>query len=305
MAIRWAADDINLYELARSDGSPLPSVEPGSHFDLHLPNGITRQYSVINATSATTSYVIGIKLDPESRGGSRHVFDELKAGQVLAISQPRNHFALAPDASHHVLIAGGIGITPIYSMVRKLRSDGASFELHYAARTRSQLAFLDDLAEAPYSHIHCDDEHEGVLLDLAGIVSQAPEGSHFYCCGPTPMMDAFSAATEGIPSGRIHLEHFSPVAEADTSGGYIVEIASSGQQIPIPEGKSILETLREKGFDLPSSCEEGVCGTCETRVIDGVPEHRDSVLLEEERAANNTMMICCSGSRSDRLLLDL
>jgi ferredoxin-NADP reductase len=305
MAIRPAACDTNLYELARPDGAPLPAADPGAHIDLNLPNGMTRQYSLVIPQPLPDSYTLGIKRDPNSRGGSRYIFDKLKIGETLMISAPRNHFPLAAAATHHVLIAGGIGITPIYAMTRKLIADRASFDLHYAGRSRSQLAFLDDLASAPFSRIHCDDEHGGALLDLNGVVSQAPPESHFYCCGPTPMLEAFRAATAAIVPERVHFEYFSPQAEASKDGGFVVELARSGREVFIPPGQSILETLREAGLTLDSSCQEGICGVCETKVISGLPDHRDSVLSDHEHAANKSMMICCSGCKSERLVLDL
>jgi tetrachlorobenzoquinone reductase len=304
-AIRPAAEDTNLYELTRPDGTPLPPADPGAHIDLNLPNGITRQYSLVMTCPLPDSYMLGIKRDPNSRGGSRYIFDELKVGQALTISAPRNHFPLAADASHHVLIAGGIGITPIYAMTQRLCADGSAFDLHYAGRSRSQLAFLDELANFGFAHIHCDDEHGGALLDLGSVVSKAPQGSHFYCCGPTPMLEVFRAVTDAVPQERIHFEYFSPQAEASKTGGFVVELARSGQEIFIPPGQSILETLREAGLTLDSSCQEGICGVCETKVISGSPDHRDSVLSDHEHAANKSMMICCSGCNGERLVLDL
>jgi len=303
--VRPAADDTNLYGLARPDRTPLPPAEPGAHIDLHLPNGMTRPYSLVMPDAAPCSYTLGIKRDPNSRGGSQYIFDELKVGQPLTISAPRNHFPLAVAAPHHVLIAGGIGITPIFAMSQKLRADDAAFDLHYAGRSRGQLAFLDELADAACVHIHCDDEHGGALLDLAGVVSRAPQGSHFYCCGPTPMLEAFRVATAGILAERIHFEYFSPKEDASKASGFIVQLARSGQEVVILPGKSILETLREAGLSLDSSCEQGICGVCETAVISGVPDHRDAILSDHEHAANKTMMICCSGCKSERLVLDL
>jgi ferredoxin-NADP reductase len=303
--VRPAAEDINLYELARPDGAPLPPAEPGAHIDLHLPNGMTRQYSLVIPDTSPRSYTLGIKRDPNSRGGSRYIFDELMAGQALTISAPRNHFALAAGAPHHVLIAGGIGITPIHAMTQKLRGDGAAFELHYAGRSRNQLAFRGELANAAFSHLHCDDEHGGALLDLARVIALAPQGSHFYCCGPAPMLEAFRAVTAAIPQQRVHFESFAPTAEASRAGGFIVQLARSGREIFIAPGQSILETLREAGLTLDSSCQEGICGVCETKVISGIPDHRDAVLSEHEHAANDSMMICCSGCKGDRLVLDL
>jgi ferredoxin-NADP reductase len=304
-AVRRAADDTNLYELMRPDGTPLPPSEPGAHVDLHLPNGLTRQYSLVLPCPLPSSYTLAIKRDANSRGGSSYIFDELTTGRALKISVPRNHFPLAAAATHHVLIAGGIGITPIFAMTQKLRADGASFVLHYAGRTRSQLAFLDELADAAFAHVHCDDEQGGAFLDLAALVAQAPASSHFYCCGPAPMLDAFLAATVGIPPERVHCEYFVAKHAANKAGGFIVELARSSREIRIPAGMSILEALREAGLTLDSSCQEGICGVCETRVISGIPDHRDAVLSEHEHASNKSMMICCSGSKSERLVLDL
>ena len=304
-SVRPAADDTNLYQLARPDGAPLPPAEPGAHIDLHLPNGMTRQYSLVIPHTSPSNYTLGIKRDVNSRGGSRYIFDELKAGRALTISAPRNHFPLIARAPYHVLIAGGIGITPIYAMTQKLSADGAAFELHYAGRSRRQLAFRDELANTAFAHLHCDDEHGGALLDLSGAVAQAPPGSHFYCCGPTPMLEAFRAATSAIPQEQVHLEYFSPKEEASKAGGFIVQLARSGREVVIPPGQSILETLREAGLTLDSSCQEGICGVCETKVISGIPDHRDAVLSDREHAANKSMMICCSGCKGDRLVLDL
>jgi len=304
-AVRPAADGTNLYELTRPDGAQLPAAEPGAHIDLHLPNGMTRQYSLVVPGAFPCSYTLGIKRDPNSRGASRYIFEEMRIGHALTISAPRNHFPLIAVAPHHVLTAGGIGVTPIFAMTQKLRADGSSFELHYAGRSRSQLAFLDQFADAPFAHIHCDDEHKGALLDLAGIITQAPLGSHFYCCGPLPMLEAFRGATASIPPERVHVEYFSPKDEASKTGGFVVKLARSGQEVVVMPGKSILETLREAGLSLDSSCEEGICGVCETAVISGIPDHRDAVLSDHEHAANRSMMICCSGCKSERLVSDL
>lgn len=304
-SIRPAAEDTKLYEFARPDGAPLPPAEPGAHIDLHLPNGMMRQYSLVVPHHVPVSYTLGIKRDPNSRGGSAYIFEALKPGQVLTISAPRNHFPLAPDAPHHVLIAGGIGITPIFAMMQSLRSKAKSFELHYAGRSHSQLAFLDEVAGQDCAHVHCDDEHDGALLDLAALVAKAPDKSHFYCCGPTPMLEAFRTATRNIPEMRVHFEYFAAKNEANKDGGFVVELARSGREIAIGAGETILERLRAEGLSLDSSCEEGICGVCETRVISGIPDHRDAILSDHERAANKSMMICCSGSKSERLVLDL
>lgn len=262
-AIRAAAEGTNLYIFERPDEAPLPAAEPGAHIDLHLSNGLVRQYSLVvphaSPTSympSPTSYMLGIKRDANSRGASQYIFEQLNVGHLLRISAPRNHFPLAKAAPHYVLIAGGIGITPIFAMVQYLRAQGSSFKLYYAGRTRRQLAFIRELQDLEFAHIHCDDEHDGRLLDLAGAIGNAPEGSHFYCCGPAPMLETFMLASAAVPSARVHLEYFTRKEESSRSGGFIVELASTGAELLILPGKSILDTLREAGLTLDSSCQE-------------------------------------------------
>jgi ferredoxin-NADP reductase len=303
-AIRYAARDTNLYELARADGKPLPGYEPGAHIDVHLPNGLVRQYSLINP-GQTGSYTLGVKRDPASRGGSRCVHDELRVGKTFKISAPRNNFPLKEDAAHVILLAGGIGITPIWCMVQRLAELGRSWQLYYACRSRADTAFLESLERLAESKFHFDDEREGKFLDVAGIVAAAPKDAHLYCCGPTPMLSAFEAATANWPREQVHVEYFTPKQEPDKKGGFVVELARSGQEFVIPEGKSILEVLLDAGVDVDYSCELGICGACEQRVISGEPEHRDAILTEEEHASNTKVMICCAGCKSERLVLDL
>jgi len=304
-AIRYAARDTHLFEFQRPDGGKLPTAEPGAHVDIHLPNGLMRQYSLVVPAVDADRYVLGIKKDPTSRGGSKYIFEQLQVGRLLKISPPRNNFPLDTDAEHTVLVAGGIGITPIWAMTQRLQELGKSWELHYSCRSRADTAFLETLEKMSGAKFHFDDENPGKFLDLAGIVANAPKNAHFYCCGPVPMLGAFEEATKPLPSGQVHLEYFTAKEEANLEGGYTVELARSGQSFSIPEGKSILEVLRDAGLNVPYSCEEGICGACETTVISGIPDHRDSVLTDNERAANKTMMICCSGSKSDKLVLDI
>jgi ferredoxin-NADP reductase len=304
-AIRYAARDTNLYEFRRVDGLALSPAEPGAHIDLHLPNGLIRQYSLTAPDNAPMSYSLGIKLDPASRGGSKYVFETLRVGQTVKISAPRNNFPLVENAEHSVLIAGGIGITPIWAMVQRLQATGRSWTLHFACRSRADMAFLDSLQGMPEAHLHFDDESNSAFLDLNEIVSQAPKHAHLYCCGPNPMLESFKDATANWPAEQLHVEYFTPAQSADLKGNYVVELVRSGKEFVIPSGKSILSVLRDAGLNVPYSCEEGICGTCETAVISGIPDHRDSLLTEKERAANATMMICCSGSKSERLVLDL
>ena len=271
-AIRYAARDTHLYEFTRPDGKPLPAYEPGAHIDLHLPNGLTRQYSLINAEPDPATYTVGIKRDPASRGGSRYVHDELRVGKTLKISAPRNNFALVESAKHVVLFAGGIGITPIWCMVQRLERLGRSWALYYACRSRSDMAFLQSLEAMAPAQFHFDDETAGKFLDVASIIAKTPKDAHLYCCGPTPMLKAFEAATADWPREQIHVEYFTPKPqETDKKGGFVVELARSGQEFVIPEGKTILQVLLDAGVDVDYSCELGICGACEQRVISGTP----------------------------------
>jgi ferredoxin-NADP reductase len=304
-AIRYAARDTNIYELAPADGKPLPTYEPGAHIDVHLPNGIIRQYSMIEAEPDPTHYAIAVKRDPASRGGSRCVHDDLRVGKLLKISPPRNNFPLVESASHSILFAGGIGITPIWCMVQRLGKLGRSWKLYYACRSRSEMAFLHALEQMSSSQLHFDEENEGKFLDIASIVAAAPADAHLYCCGPTPMLKAFEAATANWPRAHIHVEYFTPKQEPIKTGGFVVELARTGKEFVIPEGKSILQVLLDAGIDVDYSCELGICGACEQRVISGIPEHRDAILTEEEQASNTKVMICCAGCKSERLVLDL
>jgi len=306
-AIRYAARDTNLFEFRRLDGAPLPPYEPGAHVDVHLPSGHSRSYSLIVARPAPDTYTIGIKRDPASRGGSRFMHDELRVGRTIKISAPRNNFPLREDASHSVLIAGGIGITPIRCMVQRLTERERSFALHYACRSRVDAAFLHELQDVAGASFHFDDENEGRFLDVASIVAAAPKDAHLYCCGPTPMLNAFEAATKDWPRAQIHVEYFTPKQEVTKAkkGGFTVELARSGQEFFIPEGRSILEVLLDEGVDVDYSCELGICGACEQRIISGTAEHHDSILSEEEQAENKRVMICCAGSKSERLVLDM
>lgn len=302
--IRYAAQDINLYEFRRPDGAALAPAEPGAHIDVHLPTGIMRQYSLVTADGDPAAYVVGIKRDRTSRGGSIYAHDRLRVGQSLEIGGPRNHFPLKEDAAHTVLLAGGIGITPIWCMAQRLAKLGRSYELHYACRDRSEAAFLPELQRLAEARLHFDTESAGKFLDIAAIVAAVPPGTHFYCCGPLPMLAGYEAATAHLPPETVHAEYFSAKEAAALEGGFVVELHRTGQSFDIPRGKSILQVLRDGGVDAPYSCEEGICGACQVTVVAGTPDHRDYVFTEAEHQAGKTMMICCSGSKSARLVID-
>ena len=307
-AIQYAARDTHLYEFTRLDGAPLPDVEPGAHIGLHLPNGMMRQYSLVYSGAAPSRYVVGIKRDANSRGGSRYIHESLRVGTEIDIDAPRNNFPLNAEASHSVFFAGGIGITPIWCMAQKMEALGRSYEVHFATRTRAEAAFVKELQAlkgAKQIHLHFDDEQSGKFLNIKPIVDAAPAGSHMYCCGPAPMMGGFEAALASRPKEFMHVEYFSAKEEASLGGGYVVQLAKSGKEFTIPAGKSILQVLNDAGVFVSSSCEEGVCGACETVVISGEPDHRDAILSDEEKRVSKTMMICVSGSKGGKLVLDL
>jgi ferredoxin-NADP reductase len=306
--ISFEAENINSYELVLPGGGDLAPFTAGSHIDLHLQNGMVRSYSLVNDQDERHRYVIAVNKDASSRGGSSFVHDAIKAGDIIAISAPRNNFALCEDAEHSVLIAGGIGITPLMSMIRRLERLARPWQLFYAVRTRRAAAFLDDLGAIGLdTHVHADfdDERAGQVFDLAAIVGKAPAHAHLYCCGPLPMLDAFERTVAGRPADRVHVEYFQAKEAPALDGGFEVRLAKSNRTIAIEPGKTILDAVLDAGVSANFSCSEGVCGTCETRVIEGTPDHRDLFLSPEEKAANKTIMICCSGSKSPTLVLDL
>lgn len=308
--ICYEAERINSYELVSPTGGDLAPFTAGGHVDLHLSNGMIRCYSLVNDQRERHRYVIAVNQDLAGRGGSNFVHDHLKVGDIVRVSLPRNNFALCEEACHSVLIAGGIGITPLLSMIRRLETLGRPAELFYAARTRPAAAFLDELDALESNgrltlHLDFDDERSGRMFDLPAIVGRAHAQAHLYCCGPVPMLQAFETATADRPADHVHVEYFQAAEAPATDGGFEVRLARSNRTIAVEAGKTILDALLDAGIAANYACTEGVCGTCETRVIAGTPDHRDQFLSREEQAANNTIMICCSGAKSRTLVLDL
>ena len=309
-AVHWEAEGVNSYVLEPIGDGHLPPFTAGAHVDLHLSEGLVRPYSLLNDPREADRYVIGVQADPNGRGGSRHVHDVLRPGAMLTVGAPRNSFPLHEEAAHSVLIAGGIGVTPLLSMAERLHGLGRSWDLHYAARTRARTAFTDRLGRLTAGGsgrvtFHHDGEPGGQALDIAALLRATPADVHVYCCGPLPMLQAFEDATKGLPAGHVHVEYFSAREDAASDGGYEVVLARSGQRICVAPGQTMLAALLDAGAGVSFSCSEGVCGTCETGVLAGVPDHRDMFLTEAERAANMTVMVCCSGSRTPELVLDL
>jgi len=311
-SIRYEARDIVSLEWRAPHQDVLPPFTAGAHIDLRLDDALTRSYSLVNPEHERDRYVIAVKRDPASRGGSRFVHEQLRVGELLRAKSPRNHFKLCEDAPHSVLFAGGIGITPLWSMIQRLDQLARSWELHYSARSQEHAAFRDhalSLAMQGRGRVYCHYDANGQhgQLDLSEAVGRVAGDAHVYCCGPAPMLDAFERACAARDPSTVHLERFAPtVASAPaTTASYTVTLARAGRTIPVAPGQSILTALLEAGVSAPHSCKEGVCGSCETRVLEGTPDHRDSVLSASERASNRTMMICCSGSKGDALVLDL
>jgi tetrachlorobenzoquinone reductase len=307
--IEDVARDTKIFTFQRVDGGKLPAYKAGAHIDLHLPNGMLRQFSLTVPASDPDGYTVGVKRDENSRGGSRYIIEQMKVGDQIKISAPRNNFPLVENAEHVVLIAGGIGITPIWCMAQELEAQGRSWKIHYASRSRADMAFLNDLKkfDPERVHLHFDDEASGTVLDLAAAIAEAPTDAHFYCCGPNPMLKAFEAAAASRPRANVHIEYFTAKEEASANelGGFWVELAKSGEEYFIPPGRKVLEVLFDAGVDVDYSCELGICGACETKVISGTPIHHDSVLSEEEQAGNDKVMICCCGCATERLVLDM
>lgn len=303
-AIILEAEEVLSFELRPRPGDTLPDFTAGAHVDLHLPGGLVRQYSLTEVGDGRR-YVLGVARDRASRGGSRWLHDQARVGHTLTISAPRNSFPLVEDAAFSVFVAGGIGITPILAMIRRLAALGRPWRLHYAVRTRTAAAFLEPLnALGGDLRLHVDDESGG-LLDVAAVVRAAPTEAHLYACGPAPMIAAFEAAAAGRPDDHLHVEHFGPVLAPAGGEGFEVELARSGKLLRVGPAETILEVVLAAGVNAPSSCRNGVCGSCETRVLAGTPEHRDMILSPAERASGETMMICCSRASTPRLRLDL
>ncbi|EJL03444.1 MULTISPECIES: PDR/VanB family oxidoreductase [Pseudomonas] len=302
--------DICGYELTAVDGQPLPAFTAGAHIDVHLPTGMIRQYSLCNHPEERHRYLIGVLRDPASRGGSRAMHELIEPGTRLQISEPRNLFPLAPEAQRSLLFAGGIGITPILSMAEFLAQDGAAFELHYCARSRERAAFVERLRLSPYADrvfLHFDEEPD-TLLDAAAVLCAPTDDLHLYVCGPGGFMQYIldTARHHGWEETRLHREYFS-AAPVDTraDGSFSVKLARSGQVFDIPADRSVVQVLESHGIEIPISCEQGICGTCLTRVLEGVPEHRDMFLTEAEQACNDQFTPCCSRSKTPLLVLDL
>lgn len=308
--LSFEADDIISVDLRPAPDVVFPAFAAGSHIDLHLPNGMVRSYSLCNNSEERHRYVVGVLKDRASRGGSRCVHEQLRVGMRITISAPRNNFPLHEDATHSVLVAGGIGVTPVLCMARRLKDLGHSFEFLYFARSRKSAAFVAEIEAlgVPVTW-HFDDE-KGGPPDLTALLGKRPitASEHYYACGPAVMLDNFEKTCAALGHANAHIERFTAVEVAaadDAKKTFTVELRRSGQMFEVTPDTTLHKRLIEINADVPFSCEEGICGSCETKVLEGVPDHRDMVLTDAERAANKAMMVCVSGCKSDRLVLDI
>jgi vanillate O-demethylase ferredoxin subunit len=310
----WLADDIAGYELSPLSDGGLPAFEAGAHIDLHVPGGPVRQYSLYDLPGERPCYRIGVLRDPLSRGGSVKLLEDVHAGDTLTVSAPRNHFALHNGQSDRsILFAGGIGITPILCMAQQLAREHRAFEMHYCGRTLSRMAFIDRLQRAHFGdqsqvHVHIDDGAPDQQLDARSAIGAPSSDKHLYVCGPTGFMNHIlqTARELGWDEGHLHREYFAATPiESSEDERFEIEIHSSGEVIEVAAGQSAAHALLDAGFNLPLSCEQGVCGTCMTKVLSGVPAHRDLYLTDDEQARNDCFMPCCSRAKTSRLVLDL
>jgi len=304
-AMRWEAQDVLLLTLERLDGGELPEWAPGAHIDLLLPNGVERQYSLCSDPADRAHWHVAVLREEISRGGSRFVHTHLRPGDVVRARAPHNTFALT-ETGGVAFVAGGIGITPLLPMIRAVAASGRPWRLAYLGSSRDRMAYSrDSLLTGPETSVVCRDVEP--RLDLATWIGVPESDDAVYACGPAGMLDALEALSMSWPPGTLHVERFQPKVFADVDDGssFEVEARASGMRVTVESHCSILEALEQAGIGVPSSCLEGVCGTCETRIVDGEAEHRDSILDPQERASNETMMICVSRSKLPALVLDI
>lgn len=306
-----AADGVLTLRLSHPRGEMLPAWEAGAHIDLHLPSGLIRQYSLCGDLQDRRTYTIAILREPAGRGGSEEVHATQLVGRTLGIRGPRNRFPLI-DADSYLFLAGGIGVTPIRAMIQQVIADHRPWTLHYGGRSLPSMAFAEELCELGAGRSEIVPQDRRGFLDLESILAGARPGCAVYCCGPPPMIEAARGVAARLGIGSFHSEQFASVPRVQDAAGatrdagtFEVELSRTGTVVTVSPERSILATVREVLPDVESSCEDGFCGTCETRVIAGVPDHRDTVLTDEERAAGTSMMICVGRAKTPRLVLDL
>lgn len=303
-ALRPAADGVLAVDLGSPSGDELPAWTPGAHVDVAPHPSILRQYSLCGDLDDRRRWRVAVRRDDDGRGGSSYIHERVREGDVVRVGLPRNHFPLATHDCH-LFVAGGIGITPILPMIRALEARGESWHLWYAGRSRRSMPFLGELLRYD-DRVEVFAADEGRRLDVRQLLAAHRPGAGVYCCGPTGLVTAVQDACTSWPAGSVHVERFSPLeVDPASSEAFEVSLERSGLTVEVPADKSILEVLEANGVQVPFSCREGICGSCETFVVEGEPEHHDSVLSESERCAGESMMLCVSRAASPRLVLDL
>ncbi len=307
--ITYKSKDVTSFELVPIEGDTLPRFTAGAHIDVLLPNGLKRSYSLLNDPDEDFRYEFAVQIEPNSRGGSRYIHDHFKVGQILTICAPENNFVLQEGGSEYILIGGGIGVTPLISMAWRLKLVGANFSVHYGSRTRERQAFRKDVqtfSDYANVHIYLDDEAQMGKLDVAALLAIPRTSAHIYCCGPEGLLAAVKEASRDWPAGSVHFESFEPPQLASPTNGEIdfeVEVASTGQIVPVAASETILDALRRCNVAVESSCESGTCGTCMVRYLSGTPHHCDYILGDSEQ--QNFLIPCVSRAKSKRLVLDI
>ncbi|MCW2881392.1 MAG: putative oxidoreductase [Sphaerisporangium sp.] len=307
----WEADDVISLRLVDPDGGELPAWEPGAHIELVLPSGLVRQYSLCGPPADRGGYTVAVLREAAGRGGSQELHETVLPGKTVSVRGPRNRFPLV-EAARYLFVAGGIGITPILAMVRDVSARGADWHLVYGGRSRSSMAFVNELVELGRDRVEIAPQDERGMLDLDAVLAQGTAGTAVYCCGPEGLLAAVEQRCAGAPMS-LHTERFGSAGaervakpvDVDQVTTFEVELRRTGCVVTVPPGRTILDAVRDVVPEAMSSCEEGYCGTCETRVIEGVPEHHDTILSEKERQAGKTMMICVGRSKTPRLVLDV
>jgi len=308
--IAYEAKGILRYVLVDPDGESLEQFDAGAHIDVFLGNDLMRQYSLCSDPMDNFHYQIAVLLDEKGRGGSKTLHEKSRAGETITISLPSNHFPLAMGASRHLLLAGGIGVTPMIAMIHELETRGEVYEMHFCTRSPETTAFKKLLApriEKGHVHVHHDNGDPSQGLDIVGLLCEQPSGSHLYFCGPGGFMDAVKSASAHWDDGTVHFEYFSAPSDNNTdktaNTAFLVKIKDTGEVFEVPADKSIANVLRDSGIPIDTQCENGYCGTCLTRYVEGEPDHRDVVLDDDDR--EQFMLICCSRAKSPMMVLDI
>lgn len=301
---RLEAEGVVSLSLRSVDGDPLPPWTPGAHVDVVLDCGSIRQYSLCGSVDDPERWRLGVLREPNSRGGSRKIHEDVEPGTVLTVCGPRNNFALQP-AKQYLFVAGGIGITPILPMLRHVAEQGIPWKLLYGGRSRSSMAFVEEILALENGEAILRPQDEYGLLDLKRYLDPPVPGTKVYSCGPTPLLEAVTEECKSWPTGSLHIERFVASTRNSSEDPFEVELARSGRRITIPKYESMLDVLEQEGLEITNSCRAGICGTCLTGVLGGIPEHNDDVLSDEDRASNKVILPCVSRSKTDRLIIDL